>query len=143
MKKCSKCKIDKPFDQFTKRGAKYVSSTPGGDRQTYCKSCESDYNREYRARNKNHRKAQVRERRYGITNEKYQQLLAEQNFCCASCNDPFGEIEKHIHVDHCHKTKVVRGILCHHCNVALGHLKDDPKRIHNLLTYLEKSYVAP
>lgn len=95
MKKCSKCKIDKPFDQFTKRGAKYVSSTPGGDRQSHCTK-----------RNKNF-------------------AHNDQHECV------FLFLQR------------VRGILCHHCNVALGHLKDDPKRIHNLLTYLEKSYVAP
>jgi hypothetical protein len=31
-----------------------------------------------------------------------------------------------------------RGLLCRLCNAALGLLKDDPERISNLLSYLQK-----
>ncbi len=41
-------------------------------------------------------------------------------------------------VDHDHETGKVRGLLCHHCNVALGHLQDDPNTIKALLDYLCK-----
>lgn len=39
-------------------------------------------------------------------------------------------------VDHCHQTGALRGLLCSHCNTALGFLYDDPRRIIGLLDYL-------
>jgi hypothetical protein len=39
--------------------------------------------------------------------------------------------------DHCHSTKKFRGWLCNHCNLALGHVKDDPKLLRKLADYVE------
>lgn len=39
-------------------------------------------------------------------------------------------------IDHCHATGVVRGLLCHQCNVSLGCMKDDPARMENAAKYL-------
>lgn len=52
--------------------------------------------------------------------------------CCEVC----GSSDK-ICVDHCHDSGVVRGALCWTCNVALGHLKDNPSRIRALADYAE------
>jgi len=49
-----------------------------------------------------------------------------------------------IHVDHNHKTGIVRGFLCGGCNRALGILKENPIRIRQLADYIEernKEYV--
>jgi hypothetical protein len=40
-------------------------------------------------------------------------------------------------VDHDHKTKQVRGILCQNCNSALGYLKDDYKLAEIAVAYLK------
>ena len=53
---------------------------------------------------------------------------------CEAC----GSLEN-LHIDHCHTTGVVRGILCSKCNIALGLLKDKGKNIQGLLEYLENS----
>ncbi len=74
---------------------------------------------------------------FGITVEEFARMLLEQKFCCACCGDRL-KMDKHTHVDHDHDTGEIRSILCHHCNTALGMLKEDPVRIHALLHYLEK-----
>lgn len=70
---------------------------------------------------------------YDMAPGEYEERVAEQKGCCAICRKP---VEK-LRIDHCHKTKEVRGLLCHHCNVALGHLKDDIQILRNAIEYLE------
>ena len=41
-----------------------------------------------------------------------------------------------MHVDHCHKTGAVRGVLCFNCNAALGHVNDSQERLQKLKDYL-------
>lgn len=40
-------------------------------------------------------------------------------------------------VDHCHSSGVVRGLLCHNCNRALGLLKDSTRNLESAIRYLE------
>ncbi|MFF3908865.1 endonuclease VII domain-containing protein [Streptomyces sp. NPDC001848] len=42
-----------------------------------------------------------------------------------------------VHVDHCHKTGKVRGVLCFNCNSAIGKLDDDPDIGRRAVAYLE------
>ena len=55
---------------------------------------------------------------------------------CDICGGP--PIRKSFAVDHDHITGVFRGLLCDHCNLALGLLKDDPIRIRAAARYLER-----
>ena len=57
---------------------------------------------------------------------------------CAACHRNFAEHGLTRHKDHCHKTGQVRGALCSHCNLAIGHLQDSPERCQNLIAYLLK-----
>ena len=74
--------------------------------------------------------------RYGITEEEYDQMLAEQNNCCKICKK---NTKQRLHIDHCHSTNVVRGLLCRQCNIALGQMKDDPVRLENAANYIRRS----
>ena len=60
-------------------------------------------------------------------------LIDAQNGKCAIC----GELHRTLCVDHDHKTDVIRGGLCHACNLGLGYFKDDPARLHAAATYIE------
>lgn len=54
----------------------------------------------------------------------------------ASC-EICGSIED-LKIDHDHSTLKIRGVLCHHCNVAIGHMRDSPDRLRQAANYLEK-----
>ncbi|PRF51359.1 hypothetical protein C6Q28_29465 [Burkholderia multivorans] len=58
--------------------------------------------------------------RYGMTPAQYDDLLKKQNNCCALCGAPMERLV----IDHCHQTGVVRGILCHPCNIKLPVVED-------------------
>ena|ERR1700747_2076435 len=45
-------------------------------------------------------------------------ILAQQDNRCLICWDRLAEGSKKTHVDHCHDTGRIRGILSHNCNVA-------------------------
>lgn len=72
--------------------------------------------------------------KYGIGADDFETILEGQGGLCGSCGDKEDEVG--FRLDHDHSTGKVRGILCHHCNVALGHLRDDPKRIEGLKEYI-------
>ena len=62
-------------------------------------------------------------------------MVEDQEGKCAICLSlPKGI--KPWHVDHDHSTNKVRGILCHHCNTALGNFNDDPDILERALEYL-------
>jgi hypothetical protein len=82
--------------------------------------------------------------RYGITTEKYTELLAIQEHRCAICGNE--EIAVHnktkkiqkLAVDHCHKTGKVRGLLCQDCNRGIGLFHEDISRLRKAIDYLVK-----
>ncbi len=74
--------------------------------------------------------------RYGLSLEEFRRLIAAQNNLCLICGQEFNGGKRRPSVDHCHKTGVVRGILCWPCNHALGMLADDPNRLKAALVYL-------
>ena len=63
-----------------------------------------------------------RARRYGLSAEDYNKLLARQNGVYGICKRP----GRKLCVDHCHATGKVRGLLCHNCNSGLGLYNDNP-----------------
>ena len=74
------------------------------------------------------------ERKYGLTREAYEAMEASQNGCCAICLLSLAEVR--IHIDHCHTTNVVRGLLCSKCNQALGLLQESADNASRARAYL-------
>lgn len=75
-------------------------------------------------------------RYYGISLDEREAMLAQQGHKCKICRVSLVTISRNTHIDHCHKTGKVRGILCSQCNKALGLFKDDPHLVGKALMYL-------
>lgn len=58
---------------------------------------------------------------YGLSLMDYDNLVKKQEKKCAIC----AKVPIVLCVDHCHTTGKVRGLLCHGCNLALGHFKNE------------------
>jgi len=65
-----------------------------------------------------------------FTAEQHSAMAAQPCEVCGS--------RKKIKVDHCHETNVVRGTLCNHCNIGLGHLRDNVDILERMIQYLKK-----
>jgi hypothetical protein len=72
---------------------------------------------------------------YGVTKEFLIDLHEKQKGKCAICNEEPKTV-RGLHIDHCHKTGKVRGLLCHGCNVALGSFKEDVTLLNKAIEYI-------
>lgn len=75
---------------------------------------------------------------YDISPAEVEERLAAQSHGCAICKQPIARGGS-LHIDHCHKTLAVRGLLCGQCNRGLGHFRDDPKLLAAAIRYLKAS----
>ena len=73
--------------------------------------------------------------KYGMLPEQYTALYNAQGGVCAICLG--GEDTRRLQVDHDHKNGKIRGLLCFHCNTALGKFKDDCLVLQRAKEYLE------
>jgi hypothetical protein len=80
-------------------------------------------------------------RKYGITEQQFNEMFVAQGERCAICgtSDPRDRWGR-FHIDHCHETGRVRGLLCGPCNIALGHMNDDPVRLSAAARYILESW---
>lgn len=102
--------------------------------------CHNDCNLKfhYKKRKKSDSKPDWRKQRYGISEEAYNVLVEVQQSKCKICGLHVSEIPKKVlYVDHCHKTKRVRGLLCNQCNIMLGMSKDNILVLESAIKYLK------
>lgn len=81
-----------------------------------------------------HRRGMLRN--YGITAEHYAEMLKAQKGRCAICQSADTGPKRRMCVDHDHKTKKVRGLLCSNCNIAIGLFKENGVTIRSALFYI-------
>lgn len=74
---------------------------------------------------------------YKMTEEQFSVMLESQGHLCAICRGGTNG-GRQWHIDHCHTTGQVRGILCGNCNKMLGLAKDSPTSLRNAASYLER-----
>jgi hypothetical protein len=74
-------------------------------------------------------------RNYGLSPEGYGAMLSRQNGVCIIClkEDP----NKALSVDHDHKRRLLRDLLCGACNKGLGHFHDDSALMRRGADYLD------
>ena len=161
MKKCVKCGVVQPLDSFYK--AKGMRDGYRGDckacfraraKARYPQVREANIARARKWREDNLERFQANQRRmrstpeaklraraghlkrkFGMTIEQYDAMLAAQGGGCFICGRPPRE-DISLHVDHDHSTGRVRGILCFCCNNALADLQEDPQLLTRAMTYL-------
>lgn len=66
-------------------------------------------------------------------------MLNQQGGKCAICETTVPTVHKRFHIDHCHETGKIRGLLCHGCNVGLGYFKENVTALKNAVVYLTKA----
>ena len=122
MQTCTKCKVTKSLSEFkNKKDQKKPAAR--------CKSCDSLATKAYF---------------FKTTVEELLLFMDIHNHQCGIC----GISEKEartlnnktthygLYIDHCHNTNNLRGLLCHNCNLIIGHAKDDTSILNNAIKYL-------
>lgn len=120
-KRCPQCEIVKPHCEWERN----KSSSDGWS--SYCRTCRAERNR-----------ISYFKRKYGLAPHELDALIQEQRGVCCVCLSAPAE-----HVDHCHETGRVRGVLCFSCNAALGQFKDRPDAIRRAAAYVEGNAWKP
>lgn len=79
-------------------------------------------------------------RKYGLERADYDRMVEAQGNRCLICQrEPNGgSHHARLHVDHCHGSGRVRGLLCGNCNTMIGLAGEDPKVLLAAVEYLEK-----
>lgn len=127
-KVCKDCQTEKELTEFyrfkQKRGDKTHEVT-----NSYCKPCH------YQRTKDKAWESQIKTK-YGLSETEYSEMLEAQNGLCLICQTE-GKEDKRLSIDHSHKTKQVRGLLCQNCNVGLGKFQDDEKLLARAIEYLK------
>ena len=128
---CRGCKETKLPDEFNKKWSRY-----------FCIKCYhkmgNDWSQKNPEKSSVHKRNHHLEKKFGMTQADFESMLSEQGGVCAICSTELKDKRGYSpHIDHCHSTGVVRGILCLNCNTGLGLFKDDIETMKFAILYLE------
>jgi len=104
--------------------------------QYKCSLCHYDYIKAIHRKHPERRVNRELRKRYGITLDEYNAVLAEQGYKCSICGRPSSMFAKRLHVDHNHATGGIRGLLCYGCNKYLGQINDSTTVLKRAINYL-------
>lgn len=148
-KKCRRCGEVKPAGDFS------AMKDSADGLYSYCKTCKAAMVKDYTSRNGDQVRARARQRNatpkgrlatrkanlkhsFRMTKAQFDKTWREQGKVCAICNAKRKRNEKAFAVDHDHAKGLIRGILCHDCNRALGLAGDDRELLKAAAAYLRK-----
>ena len=129
-KECTNCEKVKPLNEFDNK----KDSKDG--KQGYCKICNREKSAKWQKENPERHKENMLRNKYGLTISMLERLIEGQDGRCLVCTNVLQEGRK-VHIDHCHTEGHIRGVLCNHCNLGLGHFKDNPGVLRRAAEYLE------
>jgi hypothetical protein len=118
---CRSCGEVEPHAQ------RHRDATASDGLSTSCRTCRAAKGRAGRLK-----------RQYGMTEAQREEMVASRMGLCVICLKAPA-----VHVDHCHETGRVRGVLCFNCNSAIGKLGDDPDAVRRAAAYLEGTSWKP
>lgn len=148
MKECRTCPGLKPLSEFN------LDPRTKDGRKGQCRSCTSAAAKEYRNRPEQKEKVAARIRkarqanaehyrqyqknwklakRYGLARDQYDRMVEEAGGVCPVCGE-----EAELVVDHNHRTKIVRGMVCNKCNQAIGLMRDKSKLMRQAAEWLDR-----
>ena len=120
-RKCSQCKKVKSIDEFNNHKGNPLNKS------YLCRPCAT---------------ANQKRIKFGITVQEYNKLLKKQKGVCAICSKPERVVSKgklkSLAVDHSHKDKKVRGLLCSACNLGIGCFDDNIEKLELAIKYLNR-----
>lgn len=168
LKRCPYCEVEKPLDAFYKshqqpghpckpcnsRLTREWRASLTAEKKAAADQLRRETDTRWRKRNRE-KISQSRKRQYqrnptafieqhyknlyGITLKDKRTMCDRQNWCCAICAADLFTLRDAC-VDHCHTTKIVRGILCSTCNGGLGLFKDNTELLMRAISYLEVAH---
>jgi hypothetical protein len=135
VKTCTKCGETKAVDEFC------MDRSRRDGRSAWCNTCKAARRRSPERRA--HDRSSLL-RKYGLTPEQWDELLAAQGGRCAICrtDEPGGRGTWHTDHDHacCASGSscgaCVRGLLCQACNIGIGKFQDSPDILRAAIRYL-------
>lgn len=134
MKRCSKCGILLPFENF---GTRFK----GRLWRSECLSCEGKRRMQYHYEDKARAARAFRRWRvkatYGLSLEELENLHKQSRGLCAICRGRH-RTRPRLDVDHNHQTKTFRGLLCGDCNSGIGYFREDISRLRAAIRYLQR-----
>jgi hypothetical protein len=135
---CYICKETKPDTEFYPE----PKNTGRNGRASLCKECSRAKTAQYKELNsdkvKHQQRISKRKKFTNFSNELYETTLKEQGGVCAICGTDKPGGRGTFHADHNHSNGQTRGVLCHSCNVGLGHFLDNSDLLQAALDYLNK-----
>jgi hypothetical protein len=129
---CNRCGMKKDLKNFYKSSKNIVGLS------WECRDClrkrKIDSEGHYKT---NKRKAFLayRKRIFGLSEQDLSDLFISQRGACKICRVAF--IIDDYHIDHCHKSGKVRGLLCRRCNTGIGFFDDDTTLLESAIKYLK------
>jgi Recombination endonuclease VII len=90
---------------------------------------------EFRAKVLKDARKDTLKRKYGLSLQDYDKMLAQQAGVCKICRR---NSAARLSVDHCHEADELRSLLCNNCNPGLGRFRDSPALLRLAAAYIER-----